>query len=360
MKNKLKIPSKLKRSKKTVPPQPKKPESVTASTVEKHREDILSKGRRFKYPFQKSKRRVAFSSILLVILALGLFGLAISLQLYRWQGTSDLTYRATQIFPFPVASVDGKRVSYESYLFELRSNLYWERNNGQIDLNSPDGKRQIDFYKRKSLDKAIMITLAKKLAKENGVSVSDEEVSARTESTVRTGSGKLGQILRDSLNLTESEMNRYYRDQILQQKITTKLDTDAPKRAQTALAEIRAGQSFGEVAKKYSDDEATKQADGQMGSIKKTSANLPAEVVDALFKLEQDKVSNLITTNDGYYIVKVNKKVDSETVDASVIRVLPKSMSTILKEYRDQHKVKEYINVPTFSQEGANRSAPSA
>lgn len=317
---------------------------VTNDSVSHHRDEILSKGRQFKYPFHRSKHRVAIISIIVVVGAVVLLAGITGFQLYRRQSTSNFTHSVTSVLPFPVARVNGSFVSYESYLFELTSSLHWQEKYGTTDLRSPDGKRQIEYLKRSALDKAMTNNIAHTLAKQNNITVSEDEINEVVE-RIKSSGGDLSQILGESFNFTEAELRRYIRDNILRQKVAKQLDKEAPKRAEKILAEIRAGKPFADAARESSEDLETKQLGGDIGVVEKNRANLPQEVSDAIFKLNPGEASEIISTPSDYFIITVTEKVDENRAKVSVIRIKVKDMSQYLKEYREQNKVSEYIKL---------------
>lgn len=326
---------------------------VTNDTVSQHREAVLSKGRKFKYPFYRSKHRVALISVSLVFIALAALGAVTSWRLYVSKNTSEFTYRVTQIIPFPVARVNGSYSSYENYLFQLRHNIYWLEQFGTTDLRSPDGQRQIDYLKRLALDKAEETTIAKKFAKENDVKVTDDEIDA-VVNQINTSGGDLQSILKEQYNLTVSEYRRLTKDEILKAKVAKALDEEAPEEAKKVLGEIVAGKDFAKAAKQYSDDEETKQLGGEFGVVQKGKANLPAEVSDALFKLKKGQVSEVIETPTDYYIVKALDVVDKNNVKVAIIRIKVKDITSYLEEFRRDGKVKEYITLDDVSSQKVN------
>lgn len=336
--------SKFKREPKPAPEPIDPTERVTNESVKRHRDEVLSKGRQFKYPFQHSKHRIAIISIIVVVGALGILGLLTGLQLYRWQSTSDFTSSVTGILPFPVAKVDGTYTPYESYLFELGSSLHWQEKYGTTDLKSPDGKRQIDYLKRSALNKAMTNTIAHKLAKQNNITVGDEEIET-VVARVKAGGGDLTQILGESFDFTESELRRYIKDNLLRQKVARTLDKEAPKRAEQALAQIKAGKSFSEIAQTVSEDIETKQLGGDIGIVERGRANLPPEISQKVFELQAGQVSEVIKTSSDYFIITVTEKIDENRAKVALIRIKVKDMTQYLKEYQDQKKVKEYIKL---------------
>ncbi len=81
---------------------------------------------------------------------------------------------------------------------------------------------------------------------------------------------------------------------------------EAEKRAKDALAEIKAGTRFADVAKKYSDDPSGKDG-GDVGFFK--PGTLEPAIAEVAFKLEVGDTSDLIQTKYGYTIIKLLEKL---------------------------------------------------
>ena len=88
---KAKLESKLPKSKKA-------PTSlrITNDNISEHREDILAKGRKLKYPMQYSKKRLIVISIVVVVAAVTTFGLWLNNALYKQQQTGDFFFSVTK------------------------------------------------------------------------------------------------------------------------------------------------------------------------------------------------------------------------------------------------------------------------
>jgi parvulin-like peptidyl-prolyl isomerase len=84
----------------------------------------------------------------------------------------------------------------------------------------------------------------------------------------------------------------------------------AKAKAEEALAKVRAGTDFGEIAKQYSDG-PTKDKGGELGAIHK--GDLAPEIEGPAFSLPPGGVSPLIRTAAGWNIIKV-ERVRTETV----------------------------------------------
>mgnify|MGYP000925560736 FL=1 len=71
------------------------PVRITSDNINEHRQSILARGRRLKYPVQYSKKRLLVVTVMLVIVAATGFGLWLQNALYRQQQTSNFYYNVT-------------------------------------------------------------------------------------------------------------------------------------------------------------------------------------------------------------------------------------------------------------------------
>jgi hypothetical protein len=158
--------------------QPKQelPTRITNETVAEHRETILAGGRRFKYPLQYAKHRLVINAVIIAAATVALMSGLVWWQLYLAQNTGDLMYRVTKAVPLPVGSVDGESVAYSDYLLNYRPAEHYLNKFDEIKSDSEDGQLQLQHKKREALDLAISDAYARKLARELGLKVTDEEL----------------------------------------------------------------------------------------------------------------------------------------------------------------------------------------
>ncbi len=83
-------------------------------------------------------------------------------------------------------------------------------------------------------------------------------------------------------------------------------EEDAEKFAKKLLAQIKAGESFAELAKKYSADPGSKEKGGDLGWFEK--GQMVPEFEKIAFALDKGKVSDVFKSQYGYHIVKVTDK----------------------------------------------------
>lgn len=83
-----------------------------------------------------------------------------------------------------------------------------------------------------------------------------------------------------------------------------KTKEEAKKKAEELLEKIKAGGDFAELAKANSDDPGSAQQGGDLGFFRKDVGFVP-EFKDAVFKLKENEVSDIVETQFGYHIIKV-------------------------------------------------------
>lgn len=333
---------------------------ITNETVAAHREEVLGTARKYIYPLQHSKHRIVLISTALFIVTIIAFFTYSTLALYKFQSSSTFLYRVTQVIPFPVARAGSRFVAYENYLFELRHYTHYYENQLDTDFSDPRNKPQLEDFKRRALDKVVNDAYVKQLAEQNGVSVSEQEVEDQI--TIVRNQNRLGgsedvfeDVLKDYWGWSVADFKRSLRQEILSQKVATTLDTETWQQAEAALAEIKAGQKFGDVAKKYSEDEQTKNNNGEFPRpVERTDRDLSAKTTDALFKLKKGEASEIVNTGYALEILK-NIEIEGGKIRAAHILVQFKDISEYINDQKEQKQARIYISFPEQSQEQTNQ-----
>ena len=316
---------------------------ITNETVAAHREEVIGKARKYKYPLQHSKHKIVVISISLFIIGVVSFFTYCTVALYRFQSSSTFIYRVTQVIPFPVAKANGRYVSYESYLFELRHYTHYYLNYAKQDFKI----EQLNAFKKTALDKVVTDAYVKQLAEQHHITVTDKEVNdqidiVRSQNRLGSSDKVLVDVLRDYWGWSLDDFKRSLRSELLAQKVATTLDIADHGRAEAALAELKNGADFAAIAQKYSDD-PSKLNGGDYGIlIGQSDRDLPAQVTDALFKLKPGQFSDIIYTGYALEIVK-NIDVQGDKVHAAHIVIRLKDISTYVNDLKDQHKARLYL-----------------
>jgi parvulin-like peptidyl-prolyl isomerase len=337
-----KLPDKLKRKEK----EPSK--RITNDTVAEHREKILAEGRKFKYPLQYAKHKILINTIIVVIIATIAFGGWLYFMLYQKQASSDFFYNATKILFLPVANVDGQNVSYADYLRRARSAIFYKEHEGDVDLNSSDGQRELSCLKRDEMDKAERAAYATKIAKSKNITVSDKEVDAEINRNLKASNGEsmaqadYENVLRQYYGWTMNDYRIELRNQLLERKVAFAVDTAAKDKIAQAEARLKAGEDFATVVSEMSDDKDTRNTGG--GIIARTGDADLNGLVKVVRELGDGTLSSIIQGVDGYYIVKLGSKTDDET-KYLMVKVALTEFKNNFKKLRETGKIKEYINI---------------
>ena len=121
------------------------------------------------------------------------------------------------------------------------------------------------------------------------------------------------------------------------------MDTETQDRANSAYAELQAGTPFEEVAKKYSDDQASKSNGGQYGfDITQTSRDITPQATDTLFNLQTGQYSGIVNTGYSLEIFKLLEK-KGDVVRGAHILFNYKDISTYTNDMKEKQPSKVYI-----------------
>ena len=356
---KAKLESKLPKSKKA-------PTSlrITNDNISEHREDILAKGRKLKYPMQYSKKRLIVISIVVVVAAVTTFGLWLNNALYKQQQTGDFFFSVTKILPLNVASVDGQPVRYQDYLRRLRADVHYYLNHEHRSFNSDEGEVELNYHKRKDLDVAEKAAYVEYLAEQNDISVSmdevDAEIAAMREANGETEEGLIS-TLESYYGWSMSDYRLTTHDQMLEQAVSYAIDNEAKETADEVLERLQAGADFSVVAGNGTSGDTTQQT-GSASSVQtlpnvqnggtitaKTTDQDPTGVVQAVSKLsvgELTEVGKMRSNNTNYYYIARLDAKDGEDIQYSLILIKLTKLDDDFAKLRADGKIEEYISVP--------------
>lgn len=315
--------------------------------VEERREEVLARGRKFKYPLQWTKHRVVVNTILIAIIVVAILITSGWLALYQFGMTDEMLYRVTKFLPVPVASVDGEKVNFSDYLLFYRSSiLSIERQSGQVDNDGSVEELRLQ-YKRAALDEAEEYTYAAKLAKELGISVSEEEIAAEFTRHLSIGGVERSEegflkIVQENFGLDKNEYEHMLRLTLTRAKVEMEIDDYANEIAAKVEAALAVnGGTYSAVADELG-DAIEYQETGGMVSNQNIDGGRAAEA----FKLNPGESSGRFVSmnGDGYYFVKLVKKTDTE-VNFVSIKVPFTEFDKRLNTLQEEGKIKEYIKI---------------
>lgn len=236
-----------------------------------------------------------------------------------------------------VLSVNKKKCSLKEAMIYLSNykNLYG--NEYGVDLLGTDDASDVEKYiKDVSIDEITRVYCMVSIAKEKDISLTDEE-----KSSVSDAAGEYYKSLsddeKDFMGVGKSDVESAYENYALAQKLYNSLikdvdtevsDDDArvihiqkifvtgQETADTVNQKIAAGEDFSTIANSLSEDDQT--------DLYVAKGTLPEKVEQAAFDLNDDQVSDMIQTDDGYYFIKCISKMDQEKTDQNKVTILQK------------------------------------
>ena len=316
----------------------KLPTRITNDTVAQHREKVLAAGRKHKYPIQYTKRRLVWITMFVSVAILAIFvGLGWA-QLYLWKDTSDITYRITKILPLPVANIDGENANYSDYLLYHRSSLAVLQTQGQSDQ-----KDKVKFYQNQSINKALEVAYAKRLARENNITVDDNKVQdliKKQQESSKLSQSAYESVVKDNLHWSMDELKIAMKYTLLKQEVSFKIDKTADDLVSTIQNKVKSGKSLKDIA-----DEMGNKVQ-PVFNLSVSTDNSDGGLTKSATLLAKGKISEPLKTlaGDGYYFVTLNSFEDN-TVNYSYVKVPLTEFNNRFNYLKNNNKVKYFISI---------------
>ena len=127
-----------------------------------------------------------------------------------------------------------------------------------------------------------------------------------------------------SIKVEDNEVNTFYKEHAAQFQTpemvkVRQIAVKTKEEAQAIMASLKDGADFAELAKTKTIHEASKRVGGNMGWVKKGMAQ--PEIEKAAFKLKDGGLSDIIETNTGYHIIKVEDHKEAGMTPLKQVRI---------------------------------------
>lgn len=322
----------------------------------KEEKKILEKAVEKKEKPVKKKRKIGklslgwaiiLGAVALIIIFLSTIGYLI----YGQKNESSFVKTASRILPYPASIVDGKYVTYRSYLDQLYVLKNYYSSYKKLDLNSEEGKKTLTEARVEVLNRVNEDAIITVEAKKMGVSVSKKDLDTEFDKLVASNGGTkdFSEILKTYYGLSLNEFKSLiYAPRMLREKLTDKINSDesineaAKKKAEGILEKIKVGEDFAKLAKSESQDPGSAASGGDLGYFGK--GKMVPDFENAAFALNVGEVSGLVKTPYGYHIIKVTDKKGDE-VKASHILISVRDFNEWLSEKKEELKKKKMLGI---------------
>lgn len=316
--------------------------------VADRRKEILAAGRKFKYPLQWTRHRIVIGTILISVVTLAVIIAGGWLALYRLNMTDDILFRITKVIPVSVARVDTENTRFSDYLMFYRSSMASIERQSGSQFDDSSAVNLSNRYKRAALTEAEEYTYALELAKEQGITVSQDDINSEFSRHLRIGGIERSEesfikIISDNFSLNKSEYERMLYLTLIKSRVEAAIDVNANEiasRVENLLKDN--GNDYKAVAEALGAAINYEETGGLVNN-----KNLDGGRATEAAKLEPGQSSGrFISMNgDGYYFVKLISKTDSE-VNFVSIKIPFTEFNNRMTDLRDSGKVAEYISIP--------------
>jgi len=230
-----------------------------------------------------------------------------------------------------------------------------------LDLESEEGQGKLAQMRRQVLDSMIEQVLIKQAAAKEGVAISEEEVEAAIQESIEEGGGQASfeEWLQIS-DLTYEDFEVELRFQLLAQAIFERVTNSVPttaeqvharhilvdteEEAQAILTQLQAGQDFAALARQLSQDENTKEAEGDLGFFPRGLLISP-EVEEAAFALLPGQISGVVRSQFGYHIVQVLEKEPDRPLPPELLNTLKEqAFASWMQEQWDSATIERFVD----------------
>lgn len=247
---------------------------------------------------------------------------------------NKIAAKIAAVVPFPAAIVSWNHVVY---INDVQSNLasvekFYQTQNFakeglRIDFTTEDGKKRLRIKEREVMDKMVEDKIIEILAKQKGVTVSDQAAD-KVVSQKLNEFGTAEDVQSDLLKSYGWTMNDFKKRVVLPsiymealaQKVTAgDLGDSAKAKDKIAQAQkmLESGKDFAEVARSYSEG-PSREKGGELGWAKKEQVT--SELQAALFGKDAPKKNSIIESSIGFHIVEIENRKKENDEDVLQLR----------------------------------------
>lgn len=316
--------------------------------VKKDQEKMVVEDEKNEKKPKKGVLKVILLSIFFTVLLLFLILLG---AVYTLKWNQPPIKKVISVLPLPAGFYDYKPISLNSYWEDIDTLNYFYTN--QVAQGTYKEVPPESELKNIVWDRLLNMKIIEDLAKKYEVTVTTDDIRAEIDIIVNEAGSR--EALADNLyefykwdiqTFSEKVIGPYLLEDRVWQKISTDptYDQAAQTEAQQVLTEVKQNpEKFAEIAARVSDDPGSANRGGDLGYF--NQGVMVPEFEQAAFNLQVGEISDLVKTQFGYHIIKVDDKTVSTTdeneiqIKASHILISPLSFAEILEKYKQEKKV---------------------
>ncbi len=310
-------------------------------------------------PTGKKKASGALRTLLLgagigvVVLILGAGGVLIY-GIYKLGWHNQATNVLTHNLPLPAAMVNGNAITFATYEDDIATvKRYFAKQQQENGAAAPQAPTDADLRKG-VLDRLVQMEVLKEEAVRRNIVVSQKDIDDEYANFQKSGAEDPSAKILDMYGWTLAQFKeKVMRPYLMQQKLAealqkdTELNAKAEAKAKDILAKLKAGGDFAQIAKDNSADPGSAAQGGELGWF--DAGVMVPEFEQAAFALKVGQISDLVKTQYGYHIIKLEDiQKDKKTgkvakAKASHILIAGPSLQQYIEEKVKEAKVTKYV-----------------
>jgi len=308
-----------------------------------------------KYNFQKDGlKRFLLGAVLGAAIILVLAAVVFGVGIYRFGWSGDVVTKITRVAPYPAAFVNWHPIRFSDYADDMVTLQNFYNSQGEsLGVGVPDPTE----LKKGVMDRLINNELSFQLAARYNIKVSADDLESEMQKIIAQDESKekVEETLKQQYGwgieeFKEKVLKPFLVQQKLQEAISKDetLNQEAKKKAEEVFAEVKKGEkSFEDLAKEYSEDDTATDG-GDLGYFGK--GTMVPEFENAAFALKVGETSDLILTEYGYHIIKVEEQIKDDAGEVTQIRarhilIRTKSLNDFLKEETAKTRIWQLIKM---------------
>ena len=255
---------------------------------------------------------------------------AASLSFLRWLlcPLLALACETRELEDRPLAQVGTELITERDYRSFVAGLPEWTK-------SAAEGSDQVRDYLQSLVDRALILRAARAQQLEQSTAIQKNMEAARR---LKVGQAMEQRYIQPAVSVSEAELRQVFAAQRWERQLKiAHIFARTQAQAEAALAALRAGRSFAEVAHEFSQNRTTAAHGGEKPYYYSRSNAIPA-VRDSLFSLPKGAISAILPVSKGYEIFKI---LDERT--ASYEQMRPQVLKALMRE-RLQARRRAYID----------------
>ena len=272
-------------------------------------------------------QKIVWRTTLIVVAAYLVIVVATAVTIYQKKTTNDFSNFGEKLFPYPAAIVNGKVIFLERFRSEVAARRFYAAKH-----NLPNEEKAVEQY---VIDRMVNRILYAQALKKEGITVTVGDIEKRIDELIQEvgGINKLTKFLRDNYGneIGLVEFRQWVEDSLMEAAIqhqfltratvrhilialpenpSDKQLTSALQRANDVRKKITAVDQFAAVAKDFSEDVASRDKGGELGTTTRGNEQpvYSQEFQDTIFNLTPGEISQPVRSSLGWHILIVDKR----------------------------------------------------